>query len=208
MLRAFFQGQSLYDLLVIGGGINGAGIARDAQGRGLKCLLVEARDLASATSSASSKLIHGGLRYLEQYEFRLVREALSEREVLLRAAGYVYRGSPASMCGCRECLSCSETRAMTECAAALEAMAIGVPVLASTRGALPEVTGDAALLLPPDDAGAWADALRRVLSDKDLRATLSQRGLVRAQAFSWDESARTLGAVYLAAAERRKARQR
>jgi glycosyltransferase involved in cell wall biosynthesis len=83
-----------------------------------------------------------------------------------------------------------------------------VPVLASTRGALPEVTGDAALLLPPDDAGAWADALRRVLSDKDLRATLSQRGLVRAQAFSWDESARTLGAVYLAAAERRKARQR
>lgn len=80
-----------YDLLVIGGGINGAGIARDAQGRGLKTLLVEARDLASATSSASSKLIHGGLRYLEQYEFRLVREALIEREVLLRMAPHIVR---------------------------------------------------------------------------------------------------------------------
>ena len=72
-----------YDLLVIGGGINGAGIARDAAGRGLKVLLVEKDDLASPTSSASSKLIHGGLRYLEHYEFRLVREALHEREVLL-----------------------------------------------------------------------------------------------------------------------------
>ena len=91
MLRAFFSGQSLYDLLVIGGGINGAGIARDAQGRGLKTLLVEARDLASATSSASSKLIHGGLRYLEQYEFRLVREALIEREVLLKLAPHLVR---------------------------------------------------------------------------------------------------------------------
>jgi glycerol-3-phosphate dehydrogenase len=65
-----------YDLLVIGGGINGAGIARDAAGRGLKVLLVEMADLASATSGWSSKLIHGGLRYLEYYEFRLVREAL------------------------------------------------------------------------------------------------------------------------------------
>jgi glycerol-3-phosphate dehydrogenase len=91
MLRVFSAGQSLYDLLVIGGGINGAGIARDAQGRGLKTLLVEARDLASATSSASSKLIHGGLRYLEQYEFRLVREALIEREVLLRMAPHLVR---------------------------------------------------------------------------------------------------------------------
>ena len=72
-----------YDLLIIGGGINGAGIARDAAGRGLKVLLVEQGDLAGATSSASSKLIHGGLRYLEHYEFRLVREALAEREVLL-----------------------------------------------------------------------------------------------------------------------------
>src|SRR5579859_3741836 len=69
-----------YDLLVVGGGINGAGIARDAAGRGLKVLLVEQADLASATSSASTKLIHGGLRYLEYYEFRLVREALLERE--------------------------------------------------------------------------------------------------------------------------------
>jgi glycerol-3-phosphate dehydrogenase len=80
-----------YDLLVIGGGINGAGIARDAAGRGLKVLLVEERDLAGATSSASSKLIHGGLRYLEYYEFRLVREALAEREVLLSIAPHITR---------------------------------------------------------------------------------------------------------------------
>jgi len=79
----------VYDLLVVGGGINGCGIARDAAGRGLKVLLVEQDDLASATSSWSSKLIHGGLRYLEQYEFRLVREALQEREVLLRIAPHL-----------------------------------------------------------------------------------------------------------------------
>jgi D-erythritol 1-phosphate dehydrogenase len=78
-----------YDLLVIGGGINGAGIARDAAGRGLATVLVERADLAAATSSASSKLIHGGLRYLEQYEFRLVHEALAEREILLRVAGHL-----------------------------------------------------------------------------------------------------------------------
>src|SRR6202012_4387532 len=77
------------DLLVIGGGINGVGIARDAAGRGLSVMLVERNDLASATSSASSKLVHGGLRYLEQYEFRLVRESLSEREVLLAAAPHI-----------------------------------------------------------------------------------------------------------------------
>jgi glycerol-3-phosphate dehydrogenase len=77
------------DVLVIGGGINGVGIARDAAGRGLSVMLVEQDDLASATSSASSKLIHGGLRYLEHYEFRLVREALAEREVLLRAAPHL-----------------------------------------------------------------------------------------------------------------------
>lgn len=78
-----------FDLLIIGGGINGAGIARDAAGRGLKVLLVERDDLAAATSSSSSKLIHGGLRYLEQYEFRLVAEALSEREVLLKIAPHL-----------------------------------------------------------------------------------------------------------------------
>ncbi|MDB5811076.1 MAG: dependent oxidoreductase [Betaproteobacteria bacterium] len=78
-----------FDLLIIGGGINGAGIARDAAGRGLSVLLVEKDDLAAATSSASSKLIHGGLRYLEQYEFRLVAEALSEREVLLNIAPHL-----------------------------------------------------------------------------------------------------------------------
>ena len=77
------------DLLVIGGGVNGAAIARDAQGRGLKTLLVERDDLASGTSSASSKLIHGGLRYLESYDFKLVRHALRERELLLRAAPHI-----------------------------------------------------------------------------------------------------------------------
>jgi glycerol-3-phosphate dehydrogenase len=78
-----------YDLLIIGGGINGAGIARDAAGRGLKVLLVEQGDLASATSSASTKLVHGGLRYLEYFEFRLVAEALAERETLLRIAPHI-----------------------------------------------------------------------------------------------------------------------
>jgi glycerol-3-phosphate dehydrogenase len=78
-----------YDVAIIGGGINGTGIARDASGRGLKVYLCEKDDLASATSSASTKLIHGGLRYLEHYEFRLVREALIEREVLLRAAPHI-----------------------------------------------------------------------------------------------------------------------
>ena len=78
-----------YDLVIIGGGINGAAIARDAAGRGLTVLLAEAGDLASQTSSASTKLVHGGLRYLEHYEFRLVRESLLEREVLLRAAPHI-----------------------------------------------------------------------------------------------------------------------
>ena len=78
-----------YDLLVIGGGINGAGIARDAAGRGLSVLLVERDDLAAHTSSQSTKLIHGGLRYLEYYEFRLVAESLAEREVLLQAAPHL-----------------------------------------------------------------------------------------------------------------------
>ncbi|MEI6641661.1 MAG: glycerol-3-phosphate dehydrogenase [Novosphingobium sp.] len=77
------------DLLIVGGGINGAGIARDAAGRGLSVLLVEQEDLASHTSSASTKLIHGGLRYLEYYEFRLVREALIERERLLGMAPHI-----------------------------------------------------------------------------------------------------------------------
>jgi len=79
------------DLLIVGGGINGVGIARDAAGRGLKVLLCEQGDLAGATSSASSKMIHGGLRYLEQFAFRLVRESLAEREVLLRTAPHLVR---------------------------------------------------------------------------------------------------------------------
>jgi glycerol-3-phosphate dehydrogenase len=78
-----------YDLVIIGAGINGAGIARDAAGRGLGVLLVEQGDLAAATSQWSTKLIHGGLRYLEQYEFRLVRESLAEREVVLRQAPHI-----------------------------------------------------------------------------------------------------------------------
>ncbi len=78
-----------YDLVVVGGGINGVGIAADAAGRGLSVLLAEMGDLGSATSSASSKLIHGGLRYLENFEFRLVREALIEREVLLAIAPHI-----------------------------------------------------------------------------------------------------------------------
>ena len=80
-----------FDLLVVGGGINGAAIARDAAGRGLSVLLVEKDDLAAHTSSASSKLIHGGLRYLEHWDFGLVREALREREILLQTAPHIVR---------------------------------------------------------------------------------------------------------------------
>src|SRR5689334_23746857 len=80
-----------FDLAIIGGGINGVGIARDAAGRGIRVLLIEQNDLASGTSSASTKLIHGGLRYLEHWAFRLVHEALAEREVLLRLAPHVIR---------------------------------------------------------------------------------------------------------------------
>ncbi|MGI9283322.1 MAG: glycerol-3-phosphate dehydrogenase [Endozoicomonas sp.] len=90
------QEEGLFDIYVIGGGINGAGIAVDAAGRGLKVGLCEKSDLAGATSSASSKLIHGGLRYLEHYEFRLVKEALAEREVLLKMAPHI--ASPMRFC--------------------------------------------------------------------------------------------------------------
>ncbi|MBU3888394.1 glycerol-3-phosphate dehydrogenase [Methylosinus sp. KRF6] len=79
----------VFDLLIVGGGVNGCAIARDAAGRGLSVLLLEQKDLAAATSSASTKLIHGGLRYLERYEFRLVHEALAERELLLAAAPHI-----------------------------------------------------------------------------------------------------------------------
>lgn len=80
-----------FDLAIVGGGVNGAGIARDAAGRGLSVLLCERDDLAAHTSSASTKLVHGGLRYLEHYAFGLVRKALAEREVLLRAAPHIMR---------------------------------------------------------------------------------------------------------------------
>lgn len=88
-MTAVPENGEIYDLVVVGGGVNGVGIARDAVGRGLSVLLVERNDLASATSSASSKLIHGGLRYLEHSEFRLVRESLNEREVLWAAAPHI-----------------------------------------------------------------------------------------------------------------------
>ena len=78
-----------FDVFVVGGGINGCGIARDAVGRGYSVFLAEMNDLASGTSSTSTKLIHGGLRYLEHYEFRLVREALTEREVLWAMAPHI-----------------------------------------------------------------------------------------------------------------------
>ena len=87
--RAEPAGPEVLDLFVIGGGINGCGIARDAAGRGLSVALAEMRDLGWATSSASTKLFHGGLRYLEYFELRLVREALREREVLLRAMPHI-----------------------------------------------------------------------------------------------------------------------
>ncbi|MEH6451946.1 MAG: glycerol-3-phosphate dehydrogenase [Psychromonas sp.] len=85
------EDQQVLDLIVVGGGINGAGIAADAAGRGLSVGLYDAADFASATSSASSKLIHGGLRYLEHYEFRLVSEALAEREVILKKAPHIVK---------------------------------------------------------------------------------------------------------------------
>ena len=90
-MQEFSESQACYDLVVIGGGINGIGIANDAAGRGLSVFLCEKDDLASHTSSASSKLIHGGLRYLEHKEFRLVRESLAEREVLLSKAPHIIR---------------------------------------------------------------------------------------------------------------------
>src|SRR6188508_651842 len=80
---------NITDVFVIGGGVNGCGIARDAVGRGFSVMLAEMGDLASGTSSAATKLVHGGLRYLEYYEFRLVREALAEREVLLASAPHI-----------------------------------------------------------------------------------------------------------------------
>ena len=89
MTEGATAGRDCFDLVIIGGGVNGCGIARDAAGRGLSVLLCEQGDLAQATSSASTKLFHGGLRYLEQYEFRLVRESLMEREVLLRAMPHI-----------------------------------------------------------------------------------------------------------------------
>src|SRR5712675_1049521 len=89
-LAELAQGDEV-DLFIIGGGINGAGIARDASGRGLSVTLAERDDLAGGTSSASSKLVHGGLRYLEHYKFGLVREGLAEREVLLRIAPHLVR---------------------------------------------------------------------------------------------------------------------
>src|SRR5438445_6982053 len=83
--------ERIFDLAIIGGGVNGCGIARDAVGRGNTVFLCEMNDLASGTSSWSTKLVHGGLRYLEYYEFRLVREALIEREILWQIARHIIR---------------------------------------------------------------------------------------------------------------------
>ena len=84
----------IYDLFIIGGGINGAGIARDASGRGFKVCLAEKGNIGSATSSWSTKLIHGGLRYLENYEFKLVKESLKEREVITSIAPSITKPLP------------------------------------------------------------------------------------------------------------------
>ena len=84
----------IFDIFIIGGGINGAGIARDAVGRGLKVFLAEKNKFGSATSSWSTKLIHGGLRYLENYEFKLVRESLKEREIITNIAPSITRPIP------------------------------------------------------------------------------------------------------------------
>ncbi|HBS50200.1 MAG TPA: glycerol-3-phosphate dehydrogenase, partial [Rhodobacteraceae bacterium] len=89
MGRARIVAIGITDLFIIGGGVNGCGIARDAAGRGLSVTLAERGDLGAATSSASTKLFHGGLRYLEYFEFRLVRESLIERERLLRASPHI-----------------------------------------------------------------------------------------------------------------------
>ena len=86
--------KQIYDIFIIGGGINGAGIARDAAGRGLKVFLAEKNKVGSATSSWSSKLIHGGLRYLENYEFKLVKESLKEREVITSIASSITKPLP------------------------------------------------------------------------------------------------------------------
>src|SRR5438105_14623313 len=83
-----------YDLLVVGGGITGAGVAREASLRGFRVALVEARDFASGTSSRSTKLIHGGLRYLKQFDFKLVAEGVSERQRLLQMAPHLVEATP------------------------------------------------------------------------------------------------------------------
>lgn len=88
-MRKSLEKEAIYDVAVVGGGVNGCGIARDSAGRGLSVVLFEKDDLAQGTSSASTKLIHGGLRYLEYYEFGLVREALTEREILLKNAPHI-----------------------------------------------------------------------------------------------------------------------
>ncbi|MBI2223448.1 MAG: glycerol-3-phosphate dehydrogenase [Betaproteobacteria bacterium] len=158
-----------YDLLIIGGGINGAGIARDAAGRGLKVLLVEKDDLAAATSSASSKLIHGGLRYLEQYEFRLVAEAVGEREVLLKIAPHLVTPLTFVMPHVPElrplanALSArdlgAEIATRTECKQAMRVAAGWEAVLRATRGAERTVLARGIV----NAAGPW---VKQVLNDR------------------------------------------
>ncbi len=168
------------DLLVIGGGINGAGIARDAAGRGLKVILCDKGDLAGATSSASSKLIHGGLRYLESYEFRLVREALKEREVLLENAPHLVRPMRFVMPHAKE------LRPMWMIRAGL--------FLYDHLGGRRALPGSEALTLGPNGYGAglkpeftrgftyfdcWADDARLVIANARSAADLGARVLPR-----------------------------
>ena len=157
-----------FDLLVVGGGINGAATARDAAMRGASVLLVEKDDLAAHTSSASSKLIHGGLRYLEYYEFRLVREALREREILLRTAPHIVTPLRFVMPHCRALRSLWTIRA-----------GLWLYDLFSIRGSLGRSRrlgrGDGALLEPLKDR-------RRVLSYWDARADDSRLVVLNAVA--------------------------
>jgi glycerol-3-phosphate dehydrogenase len=153
------------DLLVVGGGIHGAGIARDAAGRGLRVVLVEQGDLAGATSSASSKLAHGGLRYLEQFDLRLVREALQERETLMRIAPHLAQPLPFFLPASGQARSVWQLRA----GLLLYDLLAGRSTLPRSR-ALDLGDAEGALLQPHCRRGlsywdGWADDARLVVSN-------------------------------------------
>ena len=183
------------DLLIVGGGVNGCGIARDAVGRGLSVLLVEEADLAGATSSKSTKLIHGGLRYLEQYEFRLVHEALLERERLQALAPHiigpvrfvlphipgirVQPGLSAWVCSCTP----TTWRLARSCPAARRSILIGIPSArrsrAITRQALPiPIAGSRTAAWSCSTPLTQANAARTI-AVLHLPCSSAQRGLPR-----------------------------